>query len=146
MIDDISDLHPSPNLSADDLLGEPQTVTIKSVENGEAVGIEGKKSIIRFEGIPKPMVSNTTNDYTIAILLGRKPSGWAGKKIVIAPSTSTYAGKAVPCIRVTDSPDAPAAKRKIVAEIRASIPDEKTKALAEAIKIALATTDPRKGK
>ena len=40
MIDDISDLHPSPNLSPDDLLGAPQTVTIKSLQD-----LLGKKNL-----------------------------------------------------------------------------------------------------
>ena len=144
MIDDISDLHPSPNLSADDLLGEAQTVTIESVEKGEATGVEGVKTIIRFAGIVKPLVSNTTNDYSIALLLGRKPSGWIGKRIVLSPAQSTFGKDTVPCIRVTGSPDAPEPRRKLLASIRELNPDTKPVLLGRALKLALSASDPRK--
>jgi len=143
MIDDISDLHPSPNLSADDLLGEPQTVVIESVEKGEATGVEGIKTIIRFKGIPKPLVSNTTNDYSIALLLGRKPSGWIGKRIVLSPAQSTFGKDTVPCIRVTGSPDADKTKQATLDSIRKQHSDLKPVLLGRALKLALATTEPR---
>jgi hypothetical protein len=143
MIDDISDLHPSANLSCDDLVGKPQTVVIESVERGEAAGVEGIKTILRFKGIPKPLVSNTTNDYSIALLLGRSPSTWAGKRIVLSPASSSFGKDTVPCIRVTDSPDAPEARRKLLAGIRTANPDTKPVLLGRALKLALAMAEPR---
>ena len=142
MIDDISDLHPSVHISNDDLLGRDQTVTIASVEKGEAAGIDGDKTIIRFEGIPKALISNPTNDYSIAVLLGRKPSAWIGKKVVLSPSASTFGKAIVPCVRVTDSPDAAPERRKALAAIRSSCADTKTVELARLLKLKLFEIDP----
>jgi hypothetical protein len=142
MINDIAELHPSIHISNDDLLGKSQTVTIESIEKGEAKGIDGKKTIIRFVGIPKALVSNPTNDYAIAVLLGRKPNEWVGKKIVLSPASSTFGASVVPCVRVTDSPDATQERRKALAAIRAACPDTKTVELARLLKLKLFEIDP----
>ena len=90
------------------------------------------------------LVSNTTNDYSIALLLGRSPSTWAGKRIVLSPASSSFGKDTVPCIRVTDSPDAPEARRKLLTGIRTANPDTKPVLLGRALKLALAAADPRK--
>ena len=85
-------------------------VTIKKVEKGVELTLRGgvKKNapVVHFEGKDRPLVLNKTNTGSLASILGNKPSTWAGKKVVIYPTTTrmykeeTKQMETVGCIRI----------------------------------------------
>lgn len=99
-------------LFAFDLDGRDVTVTISKVEPGK-VGHGNratKKPILSFKGKRKKLAVNATNVKTIASLVGSfKASDWIGKTITLYPTTTSFGGETVDCIRVRNragSPDA----------------------------------------
>jgi len=150
MVDDITARHPSQYLSHDDLRGRTLTLKIETSEQEEVKLAGGKdhKTVIRFEGIPKPLVNNTTNDYSIAVLISRRPSEWVGKRITIGPAETMFGSDVVPCIRVLGSPDAAPERAKAFAACleSAEAVDLKSRAttFASALKRTLAKIDPPK--
>lgn len=86
-------------IKAADLGGKRVTVTIENVELGEIQG--DKKLIVSFVGKDKKLTLNRTNADTITEILGTdETDDWAGHRIVLFPSKTTYQGKRVDCIRV----------------------------------------------
>lgn len=91
-----------------DLNGKDVTVTIAKVEAGNLVGEGGRKSkkpVVYFEGKEKGLALNVTNSKTIAALYTDYTEKWVGKQITLFPTTTTWGGKTVECIRVR--PNAP---------------------------------------
>jgi len=96
-------LYPSEYLCAADLQGKAVTVEIESVKVEElqsADGHEDQKPVIRFTGKAKRLVMNKTNAKSIAAIHGNDTDGWAGKKIILHPTTCEAFGETVECIRV----------------------------------------------
>lgn len=103
-----------PWLYAHDLGGRDVTVEIESVTAGEIVGEQGKKSrkpIAAFVGAKKRLALNATNCKTIAQLAGSNAvEDWIGMAITLYPTTTTWGGQTVDCIRVRNK--APARKEQ----------------------------------
>jgi len=78
-------------------------VQIESYDLAE-VGEEKKKQIVlHFKGKAKVLGLNVTNSTRIAALIGSEyPDDWIGYKIRIYTSQTTYGGKTVDCIRVSE--------------------------------------------
>lgn len=148
MIDDISARHPSKYLSHDDLRGRTLTLKIETSEQEEVKLAGGKdfKTVLRFEGVDKPLVNNTTNDYAIAVLLSRKPSEWIGKRVVVGPGETTFGARTIPCVRVLGSPDATPARAKAfdacLKAVEGVDAKSRTTMFAQELKYTLSTIDP----
>lgn len=93
-------------LFAFDLQGKEAVVTIDRVIAGEISGEQGrktKKPIATFVGKKKKLALNATNCKTIAALYGNDTAAWSGKSITLYPTTTTFGGTTVECIRVRPS-------------------------------------------
>jgi len=148
---DISCLHPSKYLSYDDLKGRTITVKIESVEM-EAVqmsdGSEEERPVLRFERANKPFIGGKTNNFSLGVLLSRKPTDWVGKRIVLMPGTTTFGRDVLPCIRIGGSPDATPERAKAFDQARARTATVELKKQAKRFMVelrrALAMVDPVK--
>lgn len=90
-------------LFAGDLQGREVVVEIEKVEAGELVGTGGKKTrkpIARFKGKQKPLGLCATNCKTIAKLYGEDTDKWIGQRVTLYPTTTSFGGETVECIRV----------------------------------------------
>ncbi len=92
-------------LFAFDLKGKDVTLTIEKVEGGSVTGTGGKKSrkpIVHFrEGAEKkPLALAVTNCKIIAKMYGDDTDAWVGKRVTLYPTTTTFAGEVVDCIRI----------------------------------------------
>ena len=80
------------------------TLTIERVTQGELRVPGGKKvdkrPIVHFQGTPKTLVLNATNGKAIASIYSPQVETWAGKRITIYATTTSFGGETVPCIRV----------------------------------------------
>lgn len=91
-------------LFAFDLKGKDCTVTIDKVTAGTLVNGTKKtrKPLVFFkeskEG--KPLGMNATNCKTVAALYGTDTDAWIGKRITLYPTTTSFGGETVECIRV----------------------------------------------
>lgn len=91
------------------LQGEPALMEITKLDRQELTlrGGAKKKSPVmvlrqikgKIESV-KPLVMNRTNMDAVAEFLGRKPSDWVGKQIVLYQDSTKLKGKTVPCIRI----------------------------------------------
>ena len=118
MIDDYEALFNKNYLRWFHLEGKPSLVEIVSVKDGVPMtlpgGVKTKNPVLELKLISgeikdmKPLVLNQTNGHRIALIHGRKPSGWPGKEIVLyQDETEMYDKelrkmKIVPCIRVRE--------------------------------------------
>lgn len=91
------------------LQGEPALVEIVKIDRQELTlrgGATKKSPVITLKQIRgkidsvKPLVMNRTNMDEISTFLGRKPSEWVGKQVVLFQDVTKLKGKSVPCIRV----------------------------------------------
>ena len=105
----------SDYIAADDLGGKVRTLTISSVQLApEMPGkkLNGKKSksvLITFEKARKGWIVNTTNQWSIALLLGTKVAReWVGKRVSLHADMDIdiESGQPTACIRLQGSPDA----------------------------------------
>lgn len=99
----LSEAYPSKYLAADDLRGQPVTVTIASAEVQEIGQGQDKdrKIVLTFSGKSKSLVCNKTNAKTIAKLYGDDTDDWIGKPIILAPREVEFQGDMVWAIRVS---------------------------------------------
>lgn len=96
----ISEAFPTKYVSAPDLQGKDINLTINHVAM-ESVGSPSENlPVIYFMGTQKGLVLNKTNGQTIAEQHGDESDQWQGKKITLYPTSTDYAGRTVPCIRV----------------------------------------------
>lgn len=97
----IEDLYKSNSnwIKAEDLKGRSVKVVIDKIEL-EEVGDSGYKVVLYFVGKEKSLVLNATNARCLAAALGDNEKEWVGKDLIMYPTTTEYAGKTVPCIRV----------------------------------------------
>jgi hypothetical protein len=150
-LNDISVLHPTKYLSCDDLKGRTITVKIASVDMEPVQmsdGSEEERIIIRFEKARKDFIGGKTNNFSLAVLLSRRPIDWVGKRIVLMPGTTTFGRDIVSCIRIGGAPDATPERAKAFDQARARTAQEPLKKQAKKFMLelrrALAAVDPIK--
>jgi hypothetical protein len=87
-----------------DLEGRDRIVTIARVQGGQVGGHQGKakskKLLLQVRELDKPIVCNVTNAKAIASMHGPDVSQWPGKRITLYPTTTSFGGQTVDCIRV----------------------------------------------
>ncbi len=96
----IDSAFPSKYLKASDLEGGEVTVSMSTVEMQEVGQNKEIQPVLYFQGKDKGLVLNKTNAGVITNAYGAETSTWSGKTITIYPTTTEFAGKAVPCLRV----------------------------------------------
>jgi hypothetical protein len=100
-------LFKSSYVKAADLNGRQRKLTITSV-GVEAVGRDQEeKPVVRFEEIEQAMVLNRINGETLCEAYGDDTDNWEGRKVVLFPSKTEYAGKRVDCVRIMVPKDEP---------------------------------------
>lgn len=91
------------------LQGEPALVEIVKIDRQELTlrgGAKKKSPVLTLKQVRgkiesiKPLVMNRTNMDEVATFLGRKPSEWVGKQMVLFQDATKLKGHTVPCIRV----------------------------------------------
>jgi hypothetical protein len=115
-------------LFAFDLGGREVTVTIDRCTGGVIVGEQGRKSkkpMLTFVGKQKKLALNKTNGKIIASLYGTETNNWAGKSIIIYPTTTTFGSETVECIRV--KPIVPPGQKRSRAEAEAAAAATRTR-------------------
>jgi hypothetical protein len=95
----IDSAFPSKYLKESDLAGRRVAVTMGDVKV-EKIG-DDKRPVLYFRGKEKGLVLNKINSNTISQAYGGDTDDWFGNQIVLFPTTTEYAGKTVPCIRVS---------------------------------------------
>ncbi len=95
----ISDIYGSRFLKAADLNGKTVNRTIDMC-TVEEIGGE-KKAVLKFKGSDKSFVLNKVNATTLAEIYGQETGAWEGKAIKLFPSTTSYQGQMVKCIRIS---------------------------------------------
>lgn len=106
--DTYSELYPNRFLHADQLKGRKVTLTIKSVDVEELTGENNKKAakvILSFTERPLELVTPKTNGECLRRMFGNNPHDWAGKRITLFPSKTSFGRETVDCIRIWGSPD-----------------------------------------
>ena len=87
-----------------DLDGADRIVTIAKVAPGTVGGQQGKakskKAIVTLREFEVPFACNVTNARTIAGMYGSDPREWVGKRIALYPTTTSFGGETVDCIRI----------------------------------------------
>lgn len=87
--------------------GRDLILTIKSVAVETVTGDKGRKEeclVAHFAENAKPMILNKTNCKTISkIYKNPDTDSWAGKKIQLYATTTSFAGDVVDCLRIRDS-------------------------------------------
>jgi hypothetical protein len=86
-------------LTCDDVNGKPAPLTIEAAELRDLAPAgsrrEDNKIILTFREFPgKEYIANATSYKTLCMKLGDDFNRWAGKVIVMAPTTNTFDGKA----------------------------------------------------
>lgn len=111
-------------IAADDLGGKVRTLTIKDVRIAPDMpgkprnGKKSKSVLVVFEKARKGWIVNTTNQWSIALLLGTKTAvEWVGKRISLHADMDIdiESGQPTACIRVQGSPDATPERAKAYA-------------------------------
>lgn len=100
---DFRSLYDSEWLRVWDLKGREVTTKVLKVAGGVVTGEGGKKSkkaVLRLEGFDKPFAICKTDGKTMAALYGNDYEGWSNKLITLFPTTTTFAGATVECIRI----------------------------------------------
>ena len=98
------------SLKAADLKGKDVTLTIAGYtvqefdETGQHGPYKAKKIVLTFDGTDKTFVVNKINGYTIAEQMGiDDPDYWAGGKVTLFQTKTTFGSEMVDCIRVKDA-------------------------------------------
>ena len=96
---DYTDIYRSSYMRAADLGGRTAKYTISACK-AEVVG-EDKRLVLAFSNNDMPLVLNKTNATTLAELYGPETGAWEGNAIKLVPSTTSFQGKMVKCIRIS---------------------------------------------
>jgi len=96
---DYTDIYRSAYMKAEDLSGRTAKHTISGC-TAEKVG-DDERLVLAFSDNDRPLVLNKTNANSLAELYGPETSEWEGKAIKLVPSTTSYQGKMVKCIRIS---------------------------------------------
>lgn len=95
----IGQAFPSNYLKASDLEEDGLVVTISGVKM-EDIG-DDNKPVAYFTGMDKGLVLNKTNAEAITQVVGTdETDDWTGRRIKLYPTTTSFQGKPVECIRV----------------------------------------------
>jgi hypothetical protein len=97
------DLWSSPYLRANDLRGQPATVTIEAAIPQVLRDSKGERTklVLHFFNRTKALVCNQANFDAIVGVTGIDDSDhWPGQAIELYPTTTMLGGKPTPCIRV----------------------------------------------
>jgi hypothetical protein len=87
-------------------LGNEKKLRIKSVTE-EVVGTDNNKDlklVVWFTSDERGLVLNRVNNRTLRGAFGDAVAGWAGKIIVLFPTTAEFRGKMAPALRVRIPP------------------------------------------
>ena len=99
-----SDAFPKNWMTAADLAGKPDVVTIKTVTLEPIKGLDGKekeKVVVYVARKYKPLILNATNFDSIAAIAGSdETDDWPGTKVEYYPSTVPFNGQIKDCIRI----------------------------------------------
>ena len=95
----VNEIYRSSYMKAADLSGRTAKHTISGC-TAEKVG-DDERLVLAFSNNDMPLVLNKTNATTLAELYGPETSEWEGKAIKLVPSTTSYQGKMVKCIRIS---------------------------------------------
>ncbi len=106
------DAFPSNYLKAPDLKGRNVNLTIKGITQEEVGQDRENKPLVTFNKVKKGLILNVTNCRTIEQVFGKVFKDWIGKEIQLYPTTVSFQGSVVDCIRVrvpdtAPAPDAP---------------------------------------
>ena len=94
-----TDIYRSAYLKAEDLSGRTAKHTISGC-TAEKVG-DDERLVLAFSENDRSLVLNKTNATTLAELYGPETCAWEGKAIKLVPSTTSFQGKMVKCIRIS---------------------------------------------
>ena len=108
------DAFPSNFIKASDLKGRNVNLVIKAITQ-ETIGQAGEmKPMVTFLKVSKGFLLNVTNARTIEAVYGKTFADWLGKTITLYPTTVSFQGSIVDCVRVrvpepvqAPEPDAP---------------------------------------
>ena len=95
----VNEIYRSSYMKADDLKGRTGKYTITAC-TAEKVG-DDERLVLAFSENDRPLVLNKTNATTLAEIYGPETGEWEGKAIKLVPSTTSYQGKMVKCIRIS---------------------------------------------
>jgi hypothetical protein len=97
-----SERRPSRFVQAADLKPQGVTVVMDRVSMEEVgTGKDAKeKPVLTFKNASKGLVLNAVNDDTISKLFGDEDRDWTGHRICLYPTTTTFGGKTVDCVRI----------------------------------------------
>ena len=97
----ISNAFPSKYLMASDLPdGRDVRVVIDDVRMELMEQQNEEKPVCYFQGKDRGLVLNVTNANTISAVLGDDTEVWIGHTVMLFATTTSFAGRTVPCIRV----------------------------------------------
>ena len=94
-----TDIYRSAYLKAEDLSGRTAKHTISGC-TAEKVG-DDERLVLAFSENDRSLVLNKTNATTLAEIYGPETGEWEGKAIKLVPSTTSFQGKMVKCIRIS---------------------------------------------
>ncbi len=98
-------------MKAADLQGQAAQLTIAGCRE-ETVGQgadAAEKAVLYFQDQTKGLVLNATNAHVLGEALGFETNSWPGKFIEVFPTTTSYQGRIVDCIRLRIPTAAPVA-------------------------------------
>jgi hypothetical protein len=105
----IDDAFPSRYLRPADLGQAAPVVTIAAVRLERVGPRKTSKPVVYFVGKEKGLILNRTNGSAIAALLRAKDTdAWPGGRVRLFVTETTFAGDAVPCIRIKAATATPA--------------------------------------
>lgn len=88
-----------------DLGGKDVTVVIdrcegRTLNNGKQ---KNKKPVLFFVGKEKGLALNKTMAKVVAAMYGNDVAAWAGKRVTLYPTTTTFGSETIDCIRIRPS-------------------------------------------
>ena len=97
----ISELFPGRYLKAADIpAGQQLRLTVSGVRQETMESSGEQKGVVHFLEEERGLVLNVTNANVIAESYGEDMDAWSGKPVLLFSTTTDFAGKRVPCIRV----------------------------------------------
>ena len=126
-----AEMRDSPWLSAEDLVpapGKQATVTIERVMKYRNVQFDKGRSkpeayALKFAGKQRELVLNATNRKKLVELFGPKVDDWKRQKVSLYVSSTTLAGKTVPCIRIREPAPAKPEQEKTMDQLEREAAD-----------------------
>jgi hypothetical protein len=123
-LEDIEDMPPveammqAKYLSASDLEGDAETVTIRRIRRGKETFEAGRKDEVNVITVARPngdtaeMIWCKTNVAAARVLLGDDNTKWIGKRVILCADEDRNRGEVVVAIRICGSPDSPPGRAK----------------------------------